>query len=143
MNSLRIAAAKPLLRMIDRTYLLDASALLALFYNEPGATKVRQVLAGAAISAVNLSEVIAKLYDRGLDASTIALNLADADLRVVPLDESAAIKAGELREATRGLGLSLADRCCLATALISGATALTADRNWNLLADQVSVELIR
>lgn len=129
--------------MNDRTYLLDASALLALFYDEPGASRVRQILDGAAISTVNLSEVIGKLYDRGLGSRTIALNLADANLRVLAFDQSAAVKAGELREATRALGLSLADRCCLATALLTSRTAVTADRSWSSLADKVPVEVIR
>lgn len=129
--------------MNDRGYLLDASALLALFYGEPGSARVGQILDGAAISAVNLSEVIAKLYDRELSSEAIALNLSDANLKVLPFEEAAALKAGELREKTRSLGISLADRSCLATALVTGRTAVTADRTWTAFADLIDIEMIR
>ena len=42
---------------------LDASALIAFLRNEPGAETVRFALPKAAISAVNLSEVLAKAPD--------------------------------------------------------------------------------
>lgn len=129
--------------MNDRAYVLDASALLAFFYSEPGTGEVQRAIDGGAISAVNLSEVVAKLYDRGLSAEVIALNLADANLRVIPLDEATAMKAGELRAITRSHGLSLADRCCLATAIMTSRTALTADRSWSALTDATAIELIR
>ena len=44
------------------SYVLDASALMALFHQEPGSDKVEQAIEdGAAISTVNLSEVASKL----------------------------------------------------------------------------------
>lgn len=50
---------------------LDASALLALLQNEPGASSVVEAIgAGAAISAVNFSEVLAKLAERGEQVSS-------------------------------------------------------------------------
>ena len=36
----------------------------------------------------------------------------------------------KLRRATKPYGLSLGDRCCLATALVQNSPALTADRVW-------------
>ena len=47
------------------SYVLDASALLALLNNEPGAEQVAAVLTEAVISSVNLSEVVARLADAG------------------------------------------------------------------------------
>ena len=44
---------------------LDASALIAVLREEPGAAAVEAVLDDAAISTVNLSEVQAKLVERG------------------------------------------------------------------------------
>ena len=41
---------------------IDASALLALLNGEPGADVVAQALPGGVMSAVNVSEVVAKLY---------------------------------------------------------------------------------
>ena len=47
---------------------LDASALLALLQNEPGSDAVAAVLPHAVLSAVNLSEVVAKMVERGVSA---------------------------------------------------------------------------
>ena len=45
---------------------LDSSALIALFHQEPGSDKVTQAIEdGAAISTVNLAEVASKLNDLG------------------------------------------------------------------------------
>jgi hypothetical protein len=51
---------------------LDASALLCLFFDEPGADRVEAFLAGARVGAANLAEVTAKLVDRGVDGEAIA-----------------------------------------------------------------------
>jgi PIN domain nuclease of toxin-antitoxin system len=47
---------------------LDASAMLALLNQEPGAATVLGVLDRAVISAVNLAEVYTRLIDGGMDA---------------------------------------------------------------------------
>lgn len=47
--------------------ILDASAVLAVLNGEPGEKKVIPILAESAISAVNLTEVAAKLRDMGTD----------------------------------------------------------------------------
>jgi len=47
---------------------LDASALMAVLREEPGAAEVEAVLDDAAVSAVNLSRVQAKLVERGTPA---------------------------------------------------------------------------
>jgi PIN domain nuclease of toxin-antitoxin system len=47
-------------------WILDASALLALLNNESGADAVRDTLPNAAISAVNLAEVISRLIAVGM-----------------------------------------------------------------------------
>ena len=47
---------------------LDASALLALLNQEPGADVVAASLPEAVVSAVNLSEAVAKLIDLGIAA---------------------------------------------------------------------------
>ena len=47
---------------------LDSSAVLAMYYNEPGKKKVRSLLdrSEPLISSVNLCEVFTKLLDEGL-----------------------------------------------------------------------------
>ncbi|MBA3812798.1 MAG: type II toxin-antitoxin system VapC family toxin [Caulobacteraceae bacterium] len=110
---------------------------------EPGAEAVRERLAVARISAVNLSEVVAKLQDHGVPDAAIADSLAELALDVVAFDEDQAIDAGKLRRATRHAGLSLGDRACLALARSLAATALTTDRAWEKAAADARVELVR
>ena len=58
---------------------------------------------------MNFSEVIAKIVERG---GTIELALAMLDplhLKIVDFDRSQAVTAGELRGATRPVGLSFED----------------------------------
>ncbi|MDE2007989.1 MAG: type II toxin-antitoxin system VapC family toxin [Rhodospirillales bacterium] len=113
---------------------LDASAVLALLGDEPGAEAVLEALPRATISTVNLSEVVAKLAERGMPAEAIAAALDGLDLDPRPFEIADAYAAGALRPATRAAGLSLGDRACLALAARLGAPALTADRGWQGLA---------
>lgn len=121
---------------------LDASALLALLQNEPGSDRVMEQLAGALISSVNLSEVVAKLAERGMPEGDINRSLG-LGLEVVPFDEELAWKAGLLRPQTRRSGLSLGDRACLALARSRSLPALTADHVWADLDVGVDVVVIR
>lgn len=66
--------------------------------------------------AVLLSEVAAKLQTRGVPGDFIDQSVAYLDLQVVPFNRNQAMRAGNLRTLTRGAGLSLGDRACLATA---------------------------
>lgn len=94
-------------------YVLDASALLVALFGEAGTERVEAILPQAVIGAVNLSEVIAKLQERGVPNQDISRDLKDLDLCVVSFDYEQAERAGRLRNATREIGLSLGDRCCL------------------------------
>lgn len=126
-------------------YVIDASALLCLINGEPGAERVAAVLPQAVISAVNLAEVATKLNELGADAETARALLAPLHLSVVPFDETMAFATGALRAATRGQGLSLGDRACLALCVQRGATALTTDKAWADVEKRVSlsVEMLR
>ena len=124
-------------------YVLDASALLAAFFGEEGADKVEAMLPRAVIGAVNVSEVVAKLQDRGVPDEEIERHVADLDLEIVPFDRDHAVLTGRLRGATRSIGLSLGDRSCLALAMQRGAVAVTTDRAWSSLDVGVAIEVIR
>ena len=121
---------------------LDASALLALLQDEPGAERVLESLPGALISSVNFSEVVAKLAELGMPETDIRLALT-LGLEVAPFDEALAVAAGTLRPATRSAGLSLGDRACLALARARSLPALTTDRAWQDLDVDAAVEVIR
>ncbi len=123
--------------------MLDASALLALIFGEPGADRVLAALAEARLSAANFAEVVSKLAERGFAADDIAETVGPfADL-VLPLSREQAYQAGAWRPATRAMGLSLGDRCCLALAMELNAGVITADRAWAGLDLGVPVEVIR
>ena len=122
---------------------LDGSALLALLNREPGAEEVEKTIPGAAIGAVNLSEVVAKLAERGMPEEAIRLALSGIELAVAPFDVPLAYHAGLLRAATRSLGLSFGDRACVALGRQLGVPVLTADRRWRELSVGVTIRVIR
>ena len=109
---------------------MDASAVLALVRDEPGADMVTPHVGRAAISAVNLQEVIKELLLGGLSAATIREILDELRLDVRPHDVEAAYAAAELHAQTKEFGRGLGDRSCLALAMQLGVPALTADREW-------------
>ncbi len=127
---------------------LDASALLALLRDEPGADRVAEaIVPGALISSVNWAEVLSRLVDLGGDAQAIgaaALPPAgDGAVEVVPFDVLQAREVARLRSKTQSLGLSLADRAALGLARLRGLPVLTSDRAWRSLHVSVRIEVIR
>jgi PIN domain nuclease of toxin-antitoxin system len=122
---------------------LDASALLALLNAEPGADLVAAALPEAIISAINLSEVVAKLADAGMPEAAIREALQSLRLDVMAFGDEQAYDAGLMRPATRSSGLSLGDRGCLSLARRLGLSALTADRGWEDLSIGAEVRMIR
>ena len=124
---------------IGSPVVLDASAVLALLFEEPGAETVRAHLRTGVIGAANLAEVLAKLSDHGVPAHEAVRAVTILGLEVAPMTEAQAQRSAEMRSATRAAGLSLSDRACLALAAELGATALTADRGWAGGAEAVGV----
>jgi PIN domain nuclease of toxin-antitoxin system len=126
-NSPKIGDARPKLS----EPVLDASAVLALLNKEHGHEQVLAVLPAAAIGTVNLTEVIAKLCERGVppDAAMEAVQCLGAE--IVPHSVEHALRTGELRPITKAFGLSLGDRACLALGRERNATVITAERHWD------------
>ncbi len=122
---------------------LDSSAILCIYFDEPGADRVHDIARGALVSAVNLAEVVSKLQERGVKKDVIEAIMADFNLEVIAFDKALAIATGELRNATRSKGLSLGDRACLALASSLGVTAVTTDQAWKDLDGSVRVMLVR
>lgn len=122
---------------------LDASALLTVLFQEPGATSVADVIAeGAAVSTVNLSEVAAALVRHQRDPDHI-LRAVTAQVTVEPFTTEDALAAAALWARTRAAGLSLGDRACLALAQRLGVPAVTADREWATVNLGVTIQLVR
>lgn len=127
------------------TVVLDASALLALLRDEPGADRVRTALAGAAMTTVNLAEVVGHFARNGASLDAIRQVLDPLPVDPVDFDDDLAWEAGMLIQATAPAGLSLGDRACLALARRLRVPAMTADRQWSQIADRtaVTVDIIR
>ena len=109
----------------------DASALLTFLQGERGAAEVEQALKnGGACGAANWSEVAQKIRAHGRNWDLSRALLASYGLQVEP------VTAGDAEWAasrwTRGEGLSLADRLCLALGERLGADVLTADHAWGI-----------
>lgn len=129
------------------TVVLDASAVIALLRDEPGADLVRQALETpdlpaptvALLSTVNLAEVVQHL---GPDLPDI-IGGERAIVSVVAFTDTHARAAAALHQTTRSAGLSLGDRACLALAQASDLPVLTGDRAWATVNVGVDVQLIR
>jgi PIN domain nuclease of toxin-antitoxin system len=124
---------------------VDASALLAVAFNENGAEQVMLALSRpqVGITVANLTEVVSKLRQRGMTMAGCRAFIEDLQLIVVSADTETALLAGELHAQTRWAGLSLGDATCLATAVQHGATVVTADRAWGRLDVGVEIEMVR
>ena len=125
-----------------RKTVLDASAILAALFREPGASVVETHYEAGIVSSVNLSEVAAKLSDRGMPSIKAQELLSGLGLAIRPFDERLAYMAGALCEATRSSGLSLGDRACLALGLSEGIPVVTVDRKWADISEAMGVEII-
>jgi ribonuclease VapC len=122
---------------------IDASALLALLFAEPGAEEVADVIAtGAAVGTINLCETATVLVRRGLDAETILSPLRE-QLIIEPFTDADALAAATRYPQTAAKGLSLGDRACLALADRLGSPAVTAEQVWSELDLGIEVRLIR
>jgi PIN domain nuclease of toxin-antitoxin system len=121
---------------------LDASAFLAFLQGEAGAAKVRPAFP-AAVSALNYSEVAAYLLLRGKPLDEIRGKLAELNSKIFPFDGERAIAAATLQRPTLHLGLSLADRACIALGLELRLPVYTADRAWADIRNAGEIRLIR
>ncbi len=123
---------------------LDASALLALLNDEPGAKAVARAIPDAAIGAVNASEAAGKLAEAGMPEEAVREAIEGLGrLTIVPFDLPLAYSAGMLRPITRRLGLTLGDRACLALGLKLGVPILTTDRSGARLKIGARIQLVR
>jgi len=111
--------------------------------NETGSHVVTAILDDALISTVNYAEVVSKLVELGATLDRARAILRAIDIGVVEFDRPMAERVGELRAATRRLGLSLGDRACIALAERMKSPALTADQRWAQADCGAEIQLIR
>lgn len=126
------------------TVVFDTSAVIALLRGEPGAGMVAGQVGQAAMSAVNLQELVKALILRGLALPVIEEMVQELRLDLHAHDREAAFAAAQLTEATRQHGSGLGDRSCMALAIKLGIPALTTDRVWaKLKIPGLTVEVVR
>lgn len=125
-------------------FILDASALLALLKNEPGADKVEPLLGQIVMSSINVSETASILLESEMTAQEVQECLLPLISDIVPFDEEQAFKTAELRKHTKNHGLSLGDRACISLGMKMCLPVYTADKVWKKLQlDNLEIELIR
>lgn len=122
---------------------LDASALLALLFHETGHEMVASYLDESCISTVNLSEVIGRFARDGHNAQLVLQKIEAIDMKIIPFSIDHATVAATFLPQTRSLGLSLADRACLALAFSRNVPVLTADKIWQQADIGVDIILVR
>jgi ribonuclease VapC len=123
---------------------LDASAILTVINDEPGAEKLTpDLLARAVGSTVNLAEVQTKLVSRGWTPEQAWEDAISPLREAVSFDEEQARIAGDLVIQTRHLGLSMGDRACLALGIVLKVPVYTAEKVWKKLKVGVRIHVIR
>jgi ribonuclease VapC len=128
-----------------KTYVMDASALLAVARGERGADMVADYLDSeqCVISAINLAEVGSKLVDLGLPESELSRALKQFNVAVIDADFELAVSISALRTQTKVLGLSLGDRSCLALTKHLNGIAVTADKAWSDLDESLAILVLQ
>lgn len=109
------------------SYVLDASALIALALGERGAGVVAKFAQQSFISTVNVSEFLQRLQEKGVAEDLVMAQFSRFEITIAPFSLNHARQAAAFRVATKHLGLSLGDRGCLSLASDLGLPILTAD----------------
>ena len=128
---------------------VDASALLAMLFGEPGMEEMRALFHKAAaadrplmISAVNWAEVlnrVARRQGEGEVATTRQLSRNGA-VQVIPADEALAEAAAAYKAADR---LGLADAFAAALAKSRKAELVTADREFKSVETEIKITWLK
>jgi PIN domain nuclease of toxin-antitoxin system len=122
----------------------DASAILALLQQEPGAEKLTmEIQENAVVSTVNLAEVQSKLVKMKNDPDKAWEAALSSIAAVEPFTIEQAKIAGSLIATTEKYGLSLGDRSCLALAIALKAPVYTTEQVWRNLKVGVPIHVIR
>jgi|SRR5208282_1520929 len=124
---------------MNKSYVLDASAVVELLLGGPGADRVQRLLSDPVrhsdpllMSAVNWGEVFYYSWQRHGEESarqTMA-DLSRLPIQVVPVDVPQVLRAGELKVLHK---IPYVDSLAAALATLNQATLVTADRDFEKL----------
>ena len=123
---------------------LDASAILAIIFQERGNERLTdEIMYSAVASTVNLAEVQSKLLQKGFDPDEAWEDIQSLVPAAVPFTNEQAKIAGTLIAKTKRFGLSVGDRSCLALAITLKAPVYTAEQVWTNLKVGIPIHVIR
>jgi len=128
---------------MNKKVVLDASAILALIQEEPGAEIIKPLLKQAMMSTVNIAETLTSLQkadigpEEGIEYMSLLVN------EIVDFDLDQAVEVALFYPKTKHKGLSLGDRACLALGKKYRATIYTADKAWKEIDPELNIQLIR
>ena len=132
-----------------KTTVLDASALLALFFDEPGAEQMEHLFHAASeadrpvfISAVNWAEVLYKVERKQGKAGLNAARQFEhtTPLEVVPVDRDQAEAAAQLKNEHR---LGLADAFAAALAKSKKAELAAGDTEFKSVEKEIKINWLK
>jgi ribonuclease VapC len=123
------------------SFMLDASAVLAVLLEEPGGDFVFGQMNDSHMSVVNLSEVYATLMDSGMTFDEAQEIVDPLPIRIRTFRDAHAWQTAKLRPITKKLGLSLGDRACLTHALFADLPVLTGDRRMAAAKDVLGIDI--
>lgn len=132
--------AKPATNKI--TCVMDASVLLAVFFNEPYNDDVPALFDNAVISTFNLAEAVNSiLIKKGGNEDLLWNYLGNFVQNHYPIDDTLSYEAIKLTKLTKASGLSLGDKYCLALGKILQVPVYTADRVWQTYAEELGIKI--
>jgi ribonuclease VapC len=123
------------------SFMLDASAVLAVLLEEPGGDFVFEQMRGSQISVVNLSEVYATLIDGGMSFDEAQEIVEPLPIRIRTFRDGHAWQTAKLRPITKKFGLSLGDRACVTQAMFADLPILTGDRRMAAAQEVLDIDI--
>jgi len=126
-------------------YVLDASAVLAYVYDEPGADQVETILkdeeAQVYMNAATLGEVFYDIMKEESKEAALQMlaHIRHIGIEIIPLDEDLALSAANLKGFS---GVPYVDGMAAATALKYDAVLVTLDPDFARLEDHLKIKWI-
>ena len=128
---------------MNKKIVLDASAILALIQEEPGAEVIRPLLKQSMMSTVNVAETLTSLQKVDIDPEEGMEYMSLLISEIVDFDINQAMEVAVLFPKVKHKGLSLGDRACLALGKKYHATIYTADKAWKDIDSELNIQVIR
>ena len=122
---------------------LDASAVLAYLFREPGTEIIEHNFGEAIMSAVSLADVLSRVAQDGNDVAALQSELENRLFEIVPFTGFDAAGTAALAVTTMPPGLTVGERAAVELARARGTDVWTADRAWEMLDLPVRVRVVR